>query len=132
AGGWEQSGKYRKGVMRIYCVGKDQKHIGQVMYPLLFKEGAFRIIKDKKTGRWRAWNEKDPRKDAKPAPPLIPPRYIAEIAWENKKESVPSVVTLKNGTVMCFFSSNGKPPQGIPIHLPCLTEAIHHDHSFRE
>src|SRR5262249_18740540 len=111
--GCDPFGKYPKVPMRIYCVGKDQKHIGQVMYPLLFKEGAFKIIKDKKTGRWRAWTEKDPHKEAKPAPPLIPQRYIAEIAWENKKESVPSVVTLKNGTVMCFFSSNGKPPQGM-------------------
>src|SRR5262249_54231171 len=51
--GCDPFGKYPKGPMRIYCVGKDQKHIGQVMYPLLFKEGAFKIIKDKKTGRWR-------------------------------------------------------------------------------
>jgi hypothetical protein len=40
----------------LVIVGKDWKHIGMVVYPMLFKWGAFKIAKDKFTGEWRAFD----------------------------------------------------------------------------
>lgn len=122
AGKWPTSGIF-------YCVGKDLKHVAQVMWPKLSRAGAFRMIRDKKTGLWRAYRPWDPgdksrEKEAKWAPPLIPPRLIKEIAWENKKLGVPELVRLRTGWELPFFSSEGKPPQGSAIHGAWFDEEI--------
>jgi hypothetical protein len=110
-------------------VGKDQKHLAKVMYKKLLQPGAFKIIRDEATGRWRAfrpWAPDDAAREAeaRSAPPLIPPRMVREVAWENKKENVPSVVRLTNGWELYFYSSLGKPPQGITADLFWLDEEI--------
>ena len=49
----------------LVIIGRDWKHIGMVVYPMLFKAGAFKIIKDEKTKEWRGYDpvaDKD-RKD---------------------------------------------------------------------
>ena len=72
----------KDGILAI--VGKDWKHIGLVVYPMLFMAGAFKIIRDEKTGEWRAYNpatDAAREKDAKPAPPLIPPRMVKKKSW---------------------------------------------------
>lgn len=99
---------------RFVLVGKDGRHVGQVLYRKLFRAGAFKILRDDATGLWRAMRPGDDPSRAKPAPPLIPPRLVdsQRIAWENKRESIPSLVPLKNGWEINFFSSLGKPPQG--------------------
>jgi hypothetical protein len=112
-----------------FVVGKDQKHLGQVIYKKLFRPGALRIIRDKDTGEWRAfrpWDMRDAlrKSEAKPAPPLIPDRYIKTIAWENKKENVPNLVKFVNGWELYFFSSLGKPPQGSVINLFWFDEEL--------
>jgi hypothetical protein len=105
---------------RWFAVGKDLDHCGQVMYRKLFRAGAFRIIRDRATGQWRAlrpWLVEDQEREgeARLAPPLIPSRFVQEIAWENKKESIPSLIRLTNGWELSFYSSLGKPPQGSDI-----------------
>jgi hypothetical protein len=111
-------------------VGKDERHLGIVMYDKLFRpQQGFRIIRDRETGRWRAWKpwiKEDAALEAetKPAPPLIPQRYITEIAWTNKKENVPSVIRLTTGWELLFFTSGGKPPQGFPCDLFWFDEEI--------
>ena len=82
--GSDPHGKYpeENGILAI--IGRDWKHIGMVVYPMLFKAGAFYIIKDLKTGDWRAYDPEvdEPRKsERKPAPPMIPPRMIKKISW---------------------------------------------------
>lgn len=109
---------------RAYVVAKDGRAIGETLYPKLFKAGAFKIIRDEATGQWRSyrpWIEADKAREseAKPAPPIIPPRLVASVAWENKKENVPRKVVLTNGWEISFFTSGGKPPQGMDIDL-CL------------
>src|SRR5262249_5966608 len=121
--GCDPFNKWPKGPLRIFCVGKDQKHLGQVMYWKLFRSQPF-WVKRGKDGGWRARRPGEPKEECKPAPPLIPQHYIKSMAWENKKESVPSVFTFKNGTEMCFFSSNGKPPQGVDVDLVWFDEEI--------
>lgn len=121
--------KYPKNDGRAFVVGKDEKHNSEVLYRKLFRPGAFYVIQDKATGKMRSFRPWEPedaaRKDeARRADPLIPPRMIVDIAWENKKESCPSLVTLTNGWEIRFFSSKGKPPQGSDIDLAWFDEEI--------
>ncbi len=122
-------GKYPDQDGRCYLVGLDLLHVGQVFFPKLFKSGAFKIIRDKTSGRWRAyrpWEEADHarKREAKPAPPLIPQRYIESIAWEDRAKNIPRMVKLRNGWEMTFFSSGAKPPQGMDLDLVAFDEEI--------
>jgi len=102
----------------LIVVGKDWSHIGKVVYPYLFRAGAFKIIKDATTGEWRAY---DPATDAarlseaKPAPPLIPPRFVKKISWVLKSARYIQSCELVNGWMIYFFSSEGDPPQGFSV-----------------
>jgi hypothetical protein len=101
---------------RIIVVGRDLDHIGQVQWRKLSRAGAFQITRDPETGQWRQFFPRtDPQLGLKgrPCPPLIPPRSIRSIAWENKKASQPKKVLLVTGTEMSFYSSKGEPPQGL-------------------
>ncbi len=113
--GKDPHGKYpeKDGILAI--VGKDWKHIGLVVYPMLFMAGAFKIIKDEQTGEWRAYNpvtDAAREREAKPAPPLIPPRMVAKKSWILKSARYIQSCTLTNGWQIYFFSSEGEPPQG--------------------
>ena len=115
---------------RVFCVAKDQREIGQVMYRKMFRAGAFRIIRDETWPHpWRAfrpWVKSDLEREseAKSAPPLIPPRFVKHISWENKGASVPNIITLHNGWELSFFSSLAKPPHGADIDLAWFDEEI--------
>lgn len=121
---------------KMLAVGKDFAHVGQVMWRKLHWTGAFEIIIDEDTGLWRSVRpdpnnptQIDPRDLARksewmPAPPLIPPSAIAEMAWESKGEGIPSIVKLKNGTEMMFRTSNGKPPNGVQLDFIHFDEEI--------
>lgn len=127
--GQDPYGKYPKTDGIFYCVGKDGRETGQVMWRKLSRAGAFKIIRDLKTGHWRTYRPNDPDdkprlSEAKLAPPLIPPRLIKEISWENKKESLPKIVRMFNGWELHFFSSLGKPPHGADIDGAWFDEEI--------
>src|SRR5262245_2200054 len=122
--GRDPHGKYTATGGSAFIVGKDQRHLGQVIYDKLFRAGSFRIIRDRQTGAWRAlrpWlaedHERASRGEAKLAPPLIPRRYIESISWEKKAENVPAKISLVTGWELFFYSSLGKPPQGSSISL---------------
>lgn len=107
--------KYPERDGNLVIVGKDWRHIGMVAYTILFKAGAFKIIKDATSGEWRAF---DPVTDyanswqAKPAPPLIPPRLVKATSWVLKSANYIQKAELHNGWTIWFFSSEGEPPQG--------------------
>lgn len=112
-----------------YCVGFDGRHVGQTMWKKLARAGAFKIIRDLRTKKWRAFFPNDPEDArrahlAKAAPPLIPNRMIESISWFLKKENQPQVVKLVNGWELHFFSGNAKPPQGSTCHLGWFDEEI--------
>jgi hypothetical protein len=112
-----------------YCVGQDNREVSNVIYKKLFRAGAFRIIRDHVTDQWRIFRPNDPadaeREDqARPAPPLIPHRFVKGIAWEDKKANVPKVITLTTGWEIHFFSSNGIPPQGVQIDGAWFDEEV--------
>jgi hypothetical protein len=112
---------------RWICVGQRDKEVAEVLYRKLFRAGAFKMILDEDTGLWRAyrpWQDHARVKQAKPAPPLIPQRFIKEISWSDKKASVPSKITLVTGWELYFFSSKGKPPQGWDVDGAWFDEEI--------
>ncbi|MFO0452131.1 MAG: hypothetical protein ACK52I_26350 [Pseudomonadota bacterium] len=113
--GQDPYNKYPKENGVLVVLGKDWKHIGLVCYPLLMKEGAFKIIKDVDTGEWRAFNpatDEARRGEAKPAPPLIPKRMVKKVSWLLKSAGYCQKITLTNGWEIHFFSSEGEPVQG--------------------
>jgi hypothetical protein len=129
ATGADPHGKYPRTNGRAFLIGKDLKHCGDVMARKLLRAGAFKIIRDEVTNQWRTfrpWRLEDQMRieKSKPAPPLLPPRLVQKIAWENKAEFIPSLVTLRNGWELSFFSSLGKPPQGSDLDLVWMDEEI--------
>lgn len=112
-----------------YIVGKDGNEVSQVLWKKLYSPGAFRIIRDKKTGEWRPFvpdSEDDVGREAesRPAPPLLAHRFVADIAWESQKEDLPKVVTLTTGWKIHFYSSNSLPTHGTSIDLALFDEEI--------
>jgi len=121
--------KYPEKDGKFYVVGKSLAHIGDTIYPLVFRAGAFKMIRDVNTGKWRSyrpWDEAD-RDNAhlvKPMPPLIPPRLIKSWAWENKAKQELSRVELHNGWQALFFSARGRMPQGTSVNGVWFDEEI--------
>lgn len=108
-------GKYPSEGGNLVIVGQNWKHIGLVVVPYLFRAGAFKIIRDEQTGMFRAFDPiaDAPRaKEAKPAPPLIPPRMIKSFSWVLKSAGYLNSCELVNGWTIYCFSSEGDPPQG--------------------
>lgn len=117
-------------------IGKDQKHVGQVMWRKLWMPGEFEIVKDEQTGAWRSVrpDPNDPlhvdpsdlarKREWQPSPPLIPPSCVDRIAWEDKAAGVPSLVVFNNGTESWFCTSNGEPRQGIQVDLANIDEEV--------
>jgi len=125
--GQDPHGKYPEKDGILVIVGKDWKHIGLVVYPILFMAGAFKIIKDEATGQWRAFNpttDAARAKEAKPAPPLIPPRLVAKKSWILKSARYIQSCTLVNGWQIYFFSSEGEPPQGFQANRVHIDEDV--------
>jgi len=117
----------RDGVLAI--IGYKESHLGGVVYPYLFKAGAFKIIRDEETGLWRVYRPWVPqdlarKSEAKPAPPLIPPRMIEKIVWKDRGKNVFSNVFLKTGWEIKAFSSRSKPDQGYSSDLIHIDEDV--------
>ena len=124
---------------RCILVGRDLKHCSKVFYEKLFKPGAFKVIRDLHTGEWRTYNPQHPDDAARPhlvklSPPLIPKRFYDEdrIAWENKKENLPTMVPLYNGWTIYLFSAGGVIPQGWDVDMVVFDEEIDVDGWYTE
>lgn len=135
--GTDPYNKYPKKDGRAFLIGKNGKHLGQVMYRKLFRAGAFQIIKNNHTGLfevYQPWRKEhlDNKKHTKLAPPLIPARYVASVSWENKKEQIPNMVTMANGWEASFFSSLASHQQGSDIDLAWFDEEIMDTEWYKE
>jgi len=122
-----------------WLVGLQLDHIGQTMYRLLFKAGLFDIIRDPKTGIWRAWHPplhpedfSIPRHKRKQSPPLIPPSEIEEWSWEKKAENQFSMCRLKNGNEIYAFASSAPVKAGDPVDEIWVDEEIKFDKHYAE
>lgn len=121
----------------MWVIGYDQRHIGETIYRLLFRAGLYKIIRDKETGQFRAWDpsrEDDAARamETKLSPPLIPESEVESIAWEDAKAKVFTVITLKNGTTICAYSSKGAVKAGDPVDEIWIDEAIHNSGHYPE
>lgn len=120
-----------------FIVGDDWSHHGETVYPKLFIKGAFRVIRDRDSGELRAYrpwdaDDKARLKESKPSEPLIPKRMIEHISWHKKNERIPSIVTLKNGWTLHFFSGKSDPPQGAAVDFVWLDEEVPNEKWFPE
>jgi len=109
----------------LACLGYGEKHIGRVIHAFLFEPGAFRIVKDQVTGKWRTFRpwpatteykgkcgDDGREKESQPAPPLIPPRFIeGKVAWVKASDKIFSSVRLTTGWKIWAFNSAGSPDQ---------------------
>lgn len=115
-------------------IGKDWDHIGNIIFPYLFREGAFYTITDKVTGQlraWRPWDAGDLERKAerKAAPPLIPKRFIKPKtwAWISKSKRQFKKVELTTGWEIRAYSSEGDPPQGFKALAVNIDEDINRE-----
>ena len=125
--GQDPYGKYPTEGGNLAIVGRNWPHIGLVIYPILFKAGAFRIIRDEVTGEWRSMRKGDDKAKSKPAPPLIPPRMVKDMSWVLKNAGYLNKVELTNGWTIWCFSSEGEPPQGYQADLIWLDEDLNNE-----
>lgn len=114
---------------RCYIVGPNEDHLADVIWKKLCRSGPFKMLRDSKSGAWRPFRPWIPEdvareKEAKPAPPLIPNRYISEIAWEDKKRGVPRLLRLTSGWEVTFFTANMAPQRGVDVDLVWFDEEI--------
>lgn len=124
--------KYPKRDGICVCLGFGEKHIGRVIHKFLFRAGSFKIIRDLETKEWRvfkpwsveAGGDAGREDEAKPAPPLIPPRYIDEMVWESRGDRVFSVCRLTTGWEIYALNSAGDPSQaqGFDVNLYHIDE----------
>lgn len=121
----------------MWVIGLQLNHIGETIHRLLFRPGAFKIIKDKKTGLYRSWNPLDPddkaREDeCKPAPPLIPENEIESESWHNKGSKQFDCITLKNGTRIVAYASTAEVKQGDQVDFIWIDESIQNPKHYDE
>lgn len=135
ATGQDPYGKYPEKDGMLVIIGRNWTHIGLVCVPYLLKAGAFKIIRDEQTNKWRSY---DPSRDsarkhlAKPAPPLIPPRMIKSISWVLKAANYCNHIELHNGWKIQFFSAEGEPAQGYSCDRLHLDEDVGNDSILAE
>lgn len=114
---------------RYFAVAKSEDEVAMVLWRKLSRRGAFKIIKDPDTLRWRAYRpwmdwDRENLALAKDAPPLIPRRFIASIAWENRKKDQPRLVKFTTGSELSFYSSNASPTAGVDLDGVWFDEEI--------
>jgi len=117
--------------LTIWIIGYGERHIGETIYRLLFKPGVFKVLKDKKTKKMRAyrpWDPEDKKRESecKYSPPLIPERFIDPNgwSWKDKRGNIFSKCTLLNGTEIFAYTSNAKPKMGDPVDIILIDEDI--------
>jgi hypothetical protein len=113
----------------MMVVAWDMRDTGLVIYRALCQEGHFRVIYDPEEKRtrafrpWMPWDQAYAEK-SKPAPPLIPPRMIADKAWHSAAEAQPSMIRFVTGSELLFFSSLGEPRKGLKLHGAWIDEEM--------
>jgi hypothetical protein len=132
--GQDPFNKYPKTNGKAAILGYGEKHIGRVFHRFLFQPGAFDIIRDEKTKKWRTYRpwpqseggDEHRAEEKKPARPLIPKRFIKSIAWEKRGEKVFSLVQFINGWELYAMNSSGDSgqAQGFDAHLYAIDEDL--------
>lgn len=110
----------KKNPSLIWVIGLNVDHIGQTLYHRLFSDGLgcnFRIIRDEKTSKWRAYNPNNDKarySDSQLSPPLFGEHAIVQGSWhmESAAGNVFKAVRLLNGAVnLCAYPTTGDHPK---------------------
>lgn len=126
---------WQKRAVTVWLCGLQLNHIGQTLYRLLCKPGAFDMVRDKQTGMWRAWQpgripgdeDIDPS-ERKPAPPFIPSsELMGKPVWENAAANEFKSMTMKDGSVVYAFASTGNVKRGDPVNRIWIDEELASD-----
>jgi len=114
-----------------WVIGLDVKHIGQTIYHRLFSPGLgceFRILRDHKTKKWRAYNpnfDVERFEESVLSPPLFGEHLIVPNSWhmESSAGNIFHSVRIINGVTMCAYPTTGDhPKQGDAVHGIWLDE----------
>lgn len=121
--------KFPKENAKLYIVGWDQEFIGKVLVPKMLEPGAFRIIRDEVTKKWRPVlpdqeYDKANQEKWRDSPPFLPPRFVKSINWESRKDNVARDIELINGTRLSYYSSKGAPQRGSEIDFAMVSEEM--------
>jgi hypothetical protein len=119
----------------LILAGLNATFLAEVFYKKLFRAGAFDIIRDELTGLWRnyrPWTDLHRAGEKKPAPPLIPQRWIKDESWEHKAARVPHMFRLINGWEMYFISGNSAAPRGWIVDFAVCSEEIENSELYPE
>jgi len=119
--------KLPEGPIRAYLVGKNENHLGEVLFRKLFRPGAIRLIRDLGTGKLRSYYwavDRGREAELVPAPPIIPARMVKSVSWRKAKDQVPRMARLTNDREILFLSGNGRPPQGMDVDIVLFDEEI--------
>ena len=130
-------GKRDNKPIRAFIVGKSWSHLGKVIARKLIRPGAFKVIKDPQTGLVRSYRplsewDRANKHLCKDAEPLIPPRLIKTISWENRKEFQVKDIVLTTGSEFTFLTCDSDKPQGWDVDLAWFDEEIHGDQWYIE
>lgn len=130
---------WRDRPVNVWLIGLQLNHIGQTIYRLLCKPGAFDMVRDKVTGMWRAWqpgripgDDKIPVSERKPAPPFIPPSEIDREVWANKGAFQFESLIMKDGSTVYAFASSGAVKRGDPCNWIWIDEEIENSSHYAE
>jgi hypothetical protein len=133
--GQDPFNKYPKTNGTAAILGYGESHIGTVFHKMLFQPGAFDIIRDENTKKWRTYRpwpqseggDEHRAAEKKPAPPLIPKRFIdGRIAWVKRGEGIFARVKFTTGWQLLAKNSSGDPgqAQGFDAHLYAVDEDL--------
>lgn len=120
------------------CVllGWGERHIGNIFHRYLFQPGAFWHRQDAE-GNWVSCRRED--EGAEPAPPLVPEKYVKNIAWERANENIFNRALIENPNTgskweVLACNSKGDPNmlQGINVNLYAIDEDIEKSQWFVE
>lgn len=133
--GLDPHGKYpKKG--RAYMIGWDEGHISRVIHRYLLEPGIVDVFKDD-NGQWQVYKPWlhdgviDPERLIE-SPPLIPERFIKNIAWKSRAMNIFQRIDLTTGWELHAFSSRSAPAQGFKADLFHIDEDIQERSWYRE
>ena len=141
--GCDPYNKYPKNGGLALFVGLEWKHMS-LLYHNMFCEGAFKIIKDEHTRLYRSvrYDRNDPtkleeydeayREQWKDAPPLVPPRMIRLISWNDHNLDQPKRIFLTNGWDSLWATAEGEPDQGKHYSLVRFDEEMNNPVFYAE
>lgn len=128
--------------LTFWIVCYDWNYVGSTIYRSLFEPGMFKIIMDKETMEWVAYDPTNPdhksrENECRPSPPLIPRHRMKpqdEWSWENRKDLQFRRADSVDDTFSIFIypSSQKEAKAGDPVDAIWIDENLQYDKHYAE